>query len=119
MKEAYESTLKDLGVGVFCVAKAVDEGLFRDWKKFIREHGLDWVNVGLTKTVYEEAKKDARKFIPRHTTLESLNYADTYDVYSTPKLFLVDGERRFVGKQLTPEQIADLVGKLRERKSKG
>lgn len=119
MKEAYESTLKDLGVGVFCVAKAVDEGLFRDWKKFIREHDLDWVNVGLTKTVYEEAKKDARKFIPRHTTLESLNYADTYDVYSTPKLFLVDGERRFVGKQLTPEQIADLVGKLRERKSKG
>ncbi|MBX2979019.1 MAG: redoxin domain-containing protein [Flavobacteriales bacterium] len=116
--KAYTSTLKDLGVGVFCVAKAVDESLLRDWKKFIRENGLDWVNVGLGKNVYEAAKQDARQFVPRLTTLESLNYAETYDVYSTPKLFVVDGERRFVGKQLNAEQIGDLVKQLKARKAK-
>jgi hypothetical protein len=50
--------------------------------------------------------------------LESLNYADTYDVYSTPKVFLVDGERKFVGKSLSADQIEDLVTKLRERKAR-
>lgn len=101
---------------MFCVAKAVDSTLMKDWKAFIREHDLDWVNVGLTQHVFEEAKKDPRKFIPKLTTIESLNYADTYDVYSTPKVFLVDGERKFRGKQLSADQIADLVEQLRKRK---
>jgi len=116
--KVYKAALKDLGVEVLAVAKAVDDGLMRDWKKFIRENGLDWVNVALTKNVYEEAKKDARKFIPALTTLESLNYSETYDVYSTPKIFLVDGDRKFVGKQLGPEQVEDLVRRLRARPSK-
>jgi len=116
--EAYKERLKGLDVEVFAVAKAVDAGLMKDWKKFIRENKLDWVNVALTPKVYEEAKKDPRQFIPKHTTIESLNYAETYDVYSTPKLFVVDGERKLVGKQLTAEQIGDLVEKLREIKAK-
>ncbi len=117
--EVYKDTLKAMGVEVFAVAKAVDDVLLRDWKKFIREQELDWVNVALTKTVYEEARKDPMKYIPKLTTLESLNYADTYDVFSTPKIFLVDGDRKFVGKQLAPEQIEDLVRRLKERKAKG
>ncbi|WKZ67383.1 MAG: DUF5106 domain-containing protein [Flavobacteriales bacterium] len=116
--KVYKERLKPMGVEVYAVAKAVDESLMKDWKKFIRENTPDWVNVGLTKNVFEEAKKDPRKFIPRLTTLESLNYADTYDVFSTPKLFVVDGDRRFVGKSLTADQIADLVTRLRERKAK-
>ena len=110
---------KALGVEVYAVAKAVDSTLMADWKKFIREKDLDWVNVGLTMNVFEEAKKNPRQFIPKYTTIESLNYADTYDVYSTPKVFLVDGDRKFVGKSLSPEQIEDLVRKLKERKAKG
>lgn len=113
--KVYTEKLKGMGIEVFSVAKATDEALFKDWKKFIRENRLDWVNVGLTKTVFEEARKDPRKYIPKHTTIESLNYADTWDVYSTPKLFVVDKERRIVGKSLSADQIADLVTRLRER----
>ena len=116
--KVYTERLRDLDVEVYSVAKATDSLLFRDWKKFIREQGLDWVNVGLTYHVYQEAKQDPGKFIPRLTTLESLNYADTYDVYSTPKIFVLDKERRIVGKQLSPDQIADLVERLKERKRK-
>ena len=76
------------------------------------------MNVALTQHVFEEARKDPRQFIPKYTTIESLNYADTYDVFSTPKLFVVDGDRKFIGKSLTAEQIEDLVKKLKERKAK-
>ncbi|MBK9763543.1 MAG: DUF5106 domain-containing protein [Flavobacteriales bacterium] len=113
--ELYKSEMKDLDIGVYCVSKSVDSTLMKDWKAFIREHDLDWTNVGLTETVFREAKKDPRKYIPKYTTIESLNYSETYDVYSTPKVFLVDGERKFRGKQLSPEQIVDLVKKLKER----
>ncbi len=114
----YKEKMKALDIEVYCVAKAVDSTLMKDWKAFIREHDLDWVNVGLTQHVFQEAKKDPRKYIPKLTTIESLNYADTYDVYSTPKIFLVDGERRFRGKQLSPEQVVDLVTRSKERKPK-
>lgn len=114
----YKETLKAMDVQVFAVAKAVDATLMKDWKKFIRDNNLDWINVGLTQTVYEAAKKDPRQFIPKLTTIESLNYAETYDVYSTPKMFVLDGERKLVGKQLTPAQIGELIGKLREIKAR-
>ncbi|MBK8497984.1 MAG: DUF5106 domain-containing protein [Flavobacteriales bacterium] len=116
--EEYAKTLRPMGIEVYAVAKAVEADLMRDWKKFIREKGLDWVNVALTQHVFEEARKDPRQFIPKYTTIESLNYSDTYDVFSTPKLFVVDGDRKFIGKSLTAEQIADLVTKLKERKAK-
>ena len=113
--KVYTEKLKGMGIEVFAVAKATDDALFKDWKKFIQEKGLDWVNVGLTKNIFEEARKDPRKFIPKYTTIESLNYADTWDVYSTPKLFVVDKDRRIVGKSLSADQIADLVTRLREK----
>lgn len=119
MAKVYHEKMKAEGIEVYCVAKATDDALMKDWKIFIRENDLDWINVGLTKNVFEEAKKDARKFIPKHTTIESLNYADTYDVYATPKVFLVDGERKFRGKQLSPDQIVDLVKQLKKGKTKG
>ncbi|MBK7945049.1 MAG: redoxin domain-containing protein [Flavobacteriales bacterium] len=62
--KAYQEKLKPMGIEVFAVAKAVEDKLFDDWKKFIRENKLDWINVGLTPTVFSEAKKDARKYIP-------------------------------------------------------
>lgn len=118
--EVYKKDFKEQGIEVFAVAKATDESLMKDWKKFIKENDLQWINVALTKNVFEEAKKDARKFIPQYTTIESLNYAETYDVYSTPKVFVVDGDRKLVGKSLAPEQVVDLVKQLRSRtKAKG
>ncbi len=102
---SYRDTLRPMGIEVFSVAKATDKKLFDDWKAFIREHKMDWVNVGLTYTVYEEAKKDPYKYIPKLTTIQSLNYADSYDVYATPKYFLIGPDRKIVGKQLNPTQV--------------
>ena len=107
--------MKPLDVGVFAVAKATDSTLFNDWKKFIREKDLDWTNVGLTWHVFEEAKKASWKFIPKYTTIESLNYADAWDVYATPRFYLMDKDRKIVGKQLEVDQMVDLVKALEKR----
>jgi len=105
IRDAYENELKDLNVGVYAVAKAIEEREFKDWKQFIIDEKLDWVNVGLTANIYPDAKANPHKYIPKYTTLESLNYSDTWDVFSTPKLFVVDKERKIVAKQLAAEQL--------------
>ncbi len=115
--DEYKEKLRPLGVEVYAVAKATDSTLFSDWKKFIRENHMEWKNVGLTWHVYEGAKKASYNYIPKYTTIESLNYADAWDVYSTPKFFLLDKERKIVGKQLSVEQMADLIKVLNKQKA--
>lgn len=116
MHTDWKEKLKPLGVGVYAVASASDSVLFNDWKKFIIANNLDWVNVGRTWHVFEEAKKASWKFIPKYTTIESLNYPDTWDVYATPRFYLVDKERKIVGKQLDVDQMVELVNALNKRK---
>ncbi|HRO39291.1 MAG TPA: DUF5106 domain-containing protein [Flavobacteriales bacterium] len=113
--EDWKAKLKPLGVGVYAVAKATDSTLFNDWKAFIKTNDLDWTNVGLTWHVFKEAKTASWKFIPKYTTIESLNYADTWDVYSTPRFFLVDQDRKIVAKQLDVDQMVELVKALDKR----
>ena len=114
----YLTKLRPLNVEVFSVAKATDSTLFADWKTFIRENKMDWTNVALTWHVYNDAKKNPGKYIPSLTTIESLNYAEAWDVFSTPKIFLLDSERRIVGKQLTPDQMVDLIANLKKLKAR-
>ncbi len=116
LHEDWKEKLKPLGVGVFAIAKATDSTLFADWKSFIKENHLDWTNVGLTWHVYNEAKTASYKFIPKYTTIESLNYANTWDVFSTPKFFLLDKDHKIVGKQLDVDQMAELVKALEKRR---
>ncbi|MEO7082509.1 MAG: hypothetical protein ABIY71_13330, partial [Flavobacteriales bacterium] len=66
--------------------------------------------------IYNEAKTASWKFIPKFTTIESLNYADAWDVYSTPKFFLMDEDRKIVGKQLDVDQMVELVKALEKKK---
>jgi hypothetical protein len=63
----------------------------------------------------KEAKKASYNYIPRYTTIESLNYADTWDVYSTPKFFLMDADHKIVGKQLDADQMVQLVKSLEKK----
>lgn len=71
-----------------------------DWKKFIEENKLDFINV----------------WDPNHQT----NFRKLYDISSTPSIFLLDKNKEIIGKQLGVEQIADFVNRHSEMtKEKG
>jgi thiol-disulfide isomerase/thioredoxin len=117
LAKVYKEKLKPMGIEVFAVAHAADSVLFHDWKAFIKENDLNWVNVGLPWHVYNAAKADPGRFIPKITTLNSLNYATAWDIETTPRMFLVDADRKIIAKQLDGDQIVDLVTTLRKRKA--
>jgi len=108
LQNLYAKKLKDRNVEVYAIAKATGND-FEAWKKYIRENELTFTNVGLTKNVYNEAQVDARKFIPKLTNIESLNYTSTYDIFSTPRIFILDSENRIMYKRLSISQVEEIL----------
>ncbi len=75
-----------------------------DWKKFVAEKELKWINVSDN----PEVNKNAAKYI-HLTTLESLNFRDTYDIFSTPQVYLLDKDKKILAKKLSAEQLDDIL----------
>ena len=111
MGELYNKKFKDRDIAIYSVGKATGED-FEAWKKFIKKHNLSFINVGLTQAIYTQAKKDPRSLIPGTTTLESLNYQDTYEIFSTPRLFILDKDKKIIGKGLGIAQLEEYMDKI-------
>lgn len=111
LQELYAQKFRDRNIEIFAVGKAVGED-FEKWKTFIRKNNLEFINVAMTDKLYTEAKANPQKFIGKYTTLESLNYQTTFDVFMTPKLFLLDKDKRIIAKGLNVSQLEDFLDKL-------
>lgn len=111
MQKLYIEKFKDRNIEIFAIGKAVGED-FEAWKKFIKEHNLTFINVAVTESLFAAATKDARQFVPEFTTIESLNYQSTYDIFSLPRVFLLDKDKKIIGKQMSVSQLEDMLDHL-------
>lgn len=111
LQKLYAEKLKGRNVEVFAVGKAIGDD-FEKWKKFIKTNNLTFINVGMTDKLFKAAQEDARQFIPKYTTIQSLNYQDTYDIFSTPRVFILDKDKKIVAKQLSISQLEDFIDHL-------
>ena len=100
LKTLYEK-VKDKGVEVFAVCTEFETP---DWKKYVRENDLNWINVSDN----PEINKTAVKYL-QFTTLESLNFRYTYDIYSTPRVFLLDADKKILAKRIGVEQLEEIL----------
>ncbi len=114
LQTLYEKKFKERGIEIFAVGKAIGED-FEKWKKFIRDNNLQFINVGVTDELYKAAMEDARQFVPRYTTIQSLNYQQTYDIYATPKVFVLDKDKKIIAKSLSISQLENLLDRLQNR----
>lgn len=115
LETLYKQKFKNRNIEIFSVGKAVGED-FAKWKQFIRANNLTFINVALTETLYKAAMEDARAFVPRYTTIESLNYQTTYDIFSTPRVFVLDKDKNIIAKNLSISQLEDLLDRLQNIK---
>lgn len=114
LQTLYAEKFKDRDIDVFAVGKAIGDD-FEKWKKFIRDNELEFTNVAMTESLYKAAQADARQFIPKYTNLESLNYQKTYDIYATPRVFVLDKDRNIIAKQISIAQLEDLMDRLQDK----
>lgn len=108
IQRLYTEKFRDRGIEVFAVGKAVGED-YEKWKKYIKDEKLDFINVGVTDSIYRIAMEDARQLVPKHTSLQSLNYQQTFDVYATPRLFVLDKDKKIIAKGLSAAQLEEFL----------
>ena len=111
LQTLYEEKFRDRNIEIFAVGKAIDDD-FKEWKDFIRKNNMEFINVAVTDQLYKAALNDARMFVPKYTTIESLNYQQTYDIYSTPKVFVLDKDKKIIAKSLTISQLEDMMDRI-------
>jgi hypothetical protein len=81
------------------------------WKKFIRDEKLEFMNVSRNQFIMTQ--DSATKLIyGGKTTLQSLNFHQYWDVNSTPKVYLMDKDKKIIAKSLGAEQLEDLLNRL-------
>jgi len=114
LQTLYEKKFAERGIEIFAVGKAVGED-FEKWKTFIRKHNLQFINVAVTDSLYNVAQKDALPLL-RYTTVESLNYQKTFDIYSTPKVIILDKDKKVIGKGLSISQLEDFLDRKQGQK---
>ncbi len=107
-----KSNGKDFGV------YAVSSDDSEKWTKFIIDNNMKFINVAVPKAIRQDQDALYKLISNGKTDLKSLNYHDTFDVYSTPKVFILDKDKKIVAKQIGIEQLEDLLKQLREVDSK-
>jgi thiol-disulfide isomerase/thioredoxin len=99
---------KDKGLVVYAIGNDLEND---KWIKFVQENNLDWINVSDTPEIMKQ--DSASKLIwGGITTLQSLNYRTTWDVNSTPKVYLMDKDMKIIAKQLSAEQLDELIQRM-------
>lgn len=115
LQTLYAEKFRDRNVEIFAVGKAVGED-FEKWKAFIHKNGLEFINVAVTDKLYKAALEDPRQFVPQYTSIESLNYQSTYDIYATPKIFILDKDKKIIAKSLSIAQLEEFIDRLQGKK---
>jgi len=113
LSHAVDSLKKTLDIKVFSVSSNHNE----EWKTFIKKNNIDFINVAVPVEAYSDQSKATQFIIDGHTDLKSLNYNKTYDIFSTPQIYLLNKDKIIVGKKLDTELLKQVL-KKEEAKSK-
>ena len=118
LETLYQEKFKSRNVEIFAIGKAIGKD-FEGWKKFIRENNMSFINVAVTDKLYEQAKADPNSLVPvypgekgKPTTLESLNYQTIYDIFSMPKVYILDKDKKIIAKHISISQMEDMLDRL-------
>ena len=60
---------------------------------------------------------DGQKTLLRNDNGITINYRNTYDVFVTPQLFVLDENKKILAKQIAIEQVGDLLNVLEKKKA--
>lgn len=122
LKKFYDSIKAntDFDIEVYAVCTKEDNS---GWLSFINKHDLNFINVSDAPDMTEKPEKygmdikeiNGQKTLVRNDNGLTINYRSTYDVFVTPQLFLLDKDKKILAKQISIEQVGDLIQNIEER----
>jgi len=100
---------KSKGVEIYAIGNDFEN---KEWKETIDKEKYEWINVSDNPQI-NKADSARTLILKGITTLESLNFRKTYDITSTPKIYVLDKDKTIIAKQLNTEQIEELLVRLK------
>ena len=115
-KKFYDSIKKatDVSFEIFAVCTHLEN---TGWRKFIKQHNLNWINV----SDFPDLRDNYSKYIKRTTYVngekittgftdgKSINFRNSYDVFVTPVGYLLDKNKKIIAKQFEFEQLDGIL----------
>jgi len=92
---------------------AVSSDNSEKWNKFIKKNQMDFYNVSIPQKAYESADFATQLITSGKTNYESLKFQETFDIFSTPKVFVLDKDRVIRAKDIGVEQIGDFLERFK------
>ncbi len=92
-------------VTVFAISSDHDD----KWKKFIKKNNMDFYNLSIPARAYADADYATNLITSGTTNYKSLKYQETFDVFTTPKLLLLDENHIIRAKDIGVEQIEGFI----------
>jgi peroxiredoxin len=84
----YYNKVKDKGVAVYAVETETD---INEWKKYVKENKLSFTNV--------------------QDTYHQTGFKKIFDIYSTPVIYLLDKDKKIIGKRIDVENLEIILNK--------
>jgi thiol-disulfide isomerase/thioredoxin len=75
-------------VEIYALGSTAD---YPEWRKYVYNNKLNWINV--------------------HDPRKESNYHRFYDIYSTPVIYLLNKDKKIIGKRLSAEQAIEFIEK--------
>ena len=99
----------DKGLEIYAIGNDFEP---EPWLEYLETTNYtDWIHVSDNPLI--NAQDSAAALIySRITDLESLNFRTTFDVFSTPKLFLLDENKKILAKQIGALQLAEMLYRI-------
>jgi len=99
----------DKGLEIYAIGNDFEP---EPWLEYLETTNYtDWIHVSDNPLI--NAQDSAASLIrSRITDLESLNFRTTFDVFSTPKLFLLDENKKILAKQIGALQLAEMLYRI-------
>ncbi len=115
LAQLYNQKLSSRNVQVYAIGKGSGDE-YKKWKDAIKRYEMSqFKNVAVTETLLKKAKSEVWEVVPKYTNGESLNYHITYDIYSSPQIFLLDKDKKMVAKRISVSQLEDILDKLQDK----
>ena len=103
---------KDLSIYAVCA----DHG--QKWRDFIKKYDMgDFYNLTIPEKAFNDADFATNLITSGKTTYQSLKYLETFDVYSTPKVYILDENKIIKAKDIAVEQIDEILTRLKQMDS--
>lgn len=88
----YSQYKEQCDIGSFCILSEPDEETYPKWHRFIKDNGLDWLNLDGGEA--------------------NIDWHEVYDVITTPQIYLLDKDKKILAKKLNADSFEMVIKAL-------